>query len=377
MPINLSLHNFKCFNDAQFAISPLTLLCGMNGVGKSSVLQSLLLAREAARKSSVPTTIPLNGLYSLDLGRVHDVVCHDATDETITISLQEQDGGAFLCKFDATSGKTEDTFLTVSSTEGNPFSFLAVDGDFTFVYLSAERNGPRDWQGIQSEPVASMGLGPHGEYVAEVLARCDRRSVREAVLHPSRKQGEMSNRHLLPQLELWLAELFPGIQVLPSEVQGANLAYVRFRQNRLDADWTRPVNSGFGLSYSLPILVAGLLAVPGAMLIVENPEAHLHPAGQSKIARFLGTVAASGVTVIVETHSDHVINGIRLACVDSEHPLKPDDVVIYHFAPGNQGAPAINTIHVNSRGNLTDWPVGFFDQFERDLADILNKRKHA
>lgn len=136
-----------------------------------------------------------------------------------------------------------------------------------------------------------------------------------------------------------------------------------------------PAHSGFGLTYSLPILVAGLLVKPGSILIVENPEAHLHPQGQSQIAQFLARVAASGVYVVVETHSDHIINGTRLSCADREHPLQSDDVIIHYFDRDNEGAPSVEAIRVNSRGNLSKWPVGFFDQFERDLAEILKKRK--
>ena len=88
------------------------------------------------------------------------------------------------------------------------------------------------------------------------------------------------------------------------------------------ADRMRPTNMGFGVSYALPVITAGLLAPAGSLLVVENPEAHLHPAGQSRVGRFLAHLAASGVQVVAETHSDHVLNGVRLAAVEATRARK-------------------------------------------------------
>jgi predicted ATPase len=106
------------------------------------------------------------------------------------------------------------------------------------------------------------------------------------------------------------------------------------------------------------------------MLIVENPEAHLHPAGQSRLGRFLARVAGSGVQVIVETHSDHVLNGVRLAAVaDSSVPA--NDVIV-HFFDGDTVLP----IDLGARGDLSAWPTGFFDQIEDDLGRLARARRH-
>ena len=85
---------------------------------------------------------------------------------------------------------------------------------------------------------------------------------------------------------------------------------------------------GFGITQVLPILVAALSAGKNELWLIENPEVHLHPAGQAQMGQFLAEVAAAGVQVIVETHSDHVFNGIRRA-VKSKR-LAADDVAL-HF----------------------------------------------
>jgi predicted ATPase len=150
----------------------------------------------------------------------------------------------------------------------------------------------------------------------------------------------------------------------------ANVATLRFRDRELIADWSKPTNVGFGFSYALPIGVAALTAMPGTLLLVENPEAHLYPTGQSQIGRFLARVAGSGVQVIVETHSDHVINGMRLEVAQSQS-LPKEDVVIYFFGAGNVPVK----IELQSIGVFTSWPSGFFDQTELDLGQLARLQR--
>ncbi len=121
------------------------------------------------------------------------------------------------------------------------------------------------------------------------------------------------------------------------------------------------------------MIVAGLLTGPGDLLIVENPEAHLHPGGQSKLGRFLARIAGSGAQVIVETHSDHVLNGVRLA-VAEEEVLRPEDGVVHYFGEEEAGSVPIA---FSARGELSEWPSGFFDQIEQDLGRLARVRRRG
>ena len=117
-------------------------------------------------------------------------------------------------------------------------------------------------------------------------------------------------------------------------------------------------------------------------MIVENPEAHLHPSAQSKIGQFLAVIALSGVNVIVETHSDHVINGIQIAT--ARRTISKEYVTINFFSKGeNQQAenqtknrqPIITEITINEKGELSRWPKGFFDQTQIDYVKLLDLRR--
>lgn len=88
-------------------------------------------------------------------------------------------------------------------------------------------------------------------------------------------------------------------------------------------------NVGFGITYALPILVSGLTVPEGGMLLVENPEAHLHAKAQSNMGYFLARMAAAGVRVIIETHSEHIVNGIRRMIVEGKSEMSHKDMTIY------------------------------------------------
>lgn len=134
------------------------------------------------------------------------------------------------------------------------------------------------------------------------------------------------------------------------------------------SEFQRPQNVGFGLTQLFPILVALLAARPGSLLIVENPEVHLHPQAQQAIGFLLARVAASGVQVVVETHSDHVLNGVRLA--GKAAAIRAEDVAIYFFGRSATGI-TLEAPTMDADGRLDIWPTGFFDQFDRALSELL------
>ena len=135
-----------------------------------------------------------------------------------------------------------------------------------------------------------------------------------------------------------------------------------------------PAATGFGISYCLPIIVQGFACALNqkGIFIVENPEAHLHPKGQSKIGEFLALLALSGVQVLIETHSEHIINGVRLALSMSKSTEKAN---IYFFDHQSNEFYQ-KEITINQYGDLSEWPQGFFDQTENDIRELL-LRKYA
>jgi predicted ATPase len=117
--------------------------------------------------------------------------------------------------------------------------------------------------------------------------------------------------------------------------------------------------------------VSGLIAKKGEILIVENPEAHLHPKAQSRLTQFLAKVSSCGVQVFIESHSEHILNGLRLSVL--KQIVTADDLSILYFQQ-NSKSPVIQ-IPVKYDGELEVWPEDFFDQEEIDLAEMFKLRR--
>ncbi len=172
------------------------------------------------------------------------------------------------------------------------------------------------------------------------------------------------------QLNAWVSELFPNVQANTQAIARTNLVRLEMRIGDT-GDWRRPANIGYGLTYVFPIIVAGLLAKPGQILIIDSPEAHLHPKGQSQMGFFLAKIAAAGVQVFVETHSDHFLNGIRRA-IGEQKILNPDQAIV-HFYDANEPMPL--SVEFTETGSMNAWPPGFFDQYRLDITALTKVRR--
>lgn len=369
MVSELTLDNFKAFVSFKAEMRNLTVLTGLNSSGKSSMIQALLLC-ELARNG--PASVPLNGPFGLSLGEATDVLSFEAKSSDIGIRLRG-DGWTDRFEFDIPPNRAVSLPLRPFRPSGRQPRLAS--------YLSAERLGPRDLlevdpamqvvlgdEGDSKSTNEPLSVGHQGQYAPHVLAQYDRRQIREPIRHPGFGEGEDVAITLTTQAELWLSAIVRPISLQATWLPGTNAATVRFREPDTRTEWMRPPNVGFGFSYALPIVVAALTATPGTMLIVESPEAHLHPAGQSAIGHFLAQVAGSGVQTVVETHSDHVLNGVRRAVADSK-VIPSEDVVVHFF--GHAGAAHLK---IKNSGAVTDWPDGFFDQTETDLSLLARIR---
>ena len=361
---SFEVHNFKAFKDVTLRLGQFVLLSGVNSSGKSSVLQALRLAELAATHSP---TVQLNHLMGLELGEATDVLNREALSQHIELAVHT-DAGVDRFRLVAPDDQDRSVVLEVLPPEpGWESREWQID-----TYLSAERVGPRDILDVAPSGGNRVDVGVRGEFTAHMLARFYRRHVPDSLLHPSTADSPLAPT-LGPQSEAWLSSIVHPTRVRSTWLPQASAAALQFRDLHVTADWVRPANVGFGLTYCLPIIVAALGSIPGSVFIVENPEAHLHPSGQSEVGKFLVRLAASGVQTIVETHSDHVLNGVRVAAA-VEQLLSTADVAIHFF--GAAGA-SVTEITLDGNGSLSDWPPGFFDQSMEDLATVSRIRHRA
>jgi predicted ATPase len=364
------LGNFKCFVDVVIPFGPLTLLTGINSAGKSTTIQSLLLLRQSWAPST--SEVRLNGEL-VKMGHAVDVLSEDvdesADEDRVSIRVKGDDASldfSFVLQKDSDSFSTEDRLSSASLEK------LSLFGN-CFQYLQAERVGPRVLSEISDDHVRSRReLGPAGQYTAHFLSVFGMEPVsNEALIHP-----KGASKTIQAQTEAWLSEITPGVQLsivehLDMDVVSLGVSFSTPGQVR--SERYRPTNVGFGLTYVLPVIVAILAARSGDLLIIENPEAHLHPKGQARIGRMLALAAQAGIQVIVETHSDHVLNGIRLAAKANE--INAHDIVINFFQRNEsgqlKGSGVVNPV-VDSDGRVNRWPKGFFDEWENSLDALLS-----
>jgi len=360
----LTIKFFKRFKTLDLKMSNLTVLTGANGAGKTSVIHALLVLRKAARLLNYQS-VPLNDGDGLELGYALDVLNTNAEDNVVKLSIAEGDNYQWIFSI---SDNESDKALTVAERPENYAGILASTGS-GFTYLCAERYGPRDVLTSSSERVENLNIGVHGEYCAQVLAEKSSHKIPLPFCFPNPDVPKL----LLQQVEAWMAYVVRPVHIDANQIPGTLATRLRFKEPGATSGETRPTNMGFGVSYALPIIVAGLCSEPGALLIIENPEAHLHPAGQSRIGEFLARVAGGGCQVILETHSDHVINGIRRYAVTEDSTLDSDKTIIYYF--DDQEVPS--TISIKKTGQLSNWPKGFFDQAQKDLANLARMQRGA
>lgn len=368
---NLSLHNFKCLQNCSLNFKPLSILVGGNGVGKSSIIQSLLITKEVLNNIKLDgyeqevVEVRINGPYLLNLGLAKNVLSTNADSTSMDFKLIQQDNEnaiSFSLSFDETFGEH---ILKAETVTFDNINNVPLNSNFS--YLNAERVGPR--QALNMGPTSEWDVGFRGEYTSHVIFRADRANK---VVHELLKLVDTTR--FSRQVEAWLSQVVPNTQLDYKVLEEVNMVSLKYKNASIDTDFFPPPNTGFGISYSLPIFVAGLLLSSegaGGTLIVENPEAHLHPLGQSRMGRFLALLSLTGVQVIVETHSEHIVNGVRL---ELAREGRTENMIINYLEHEDTGIN-ITEIGVSETGDLSEWPSGFFDQEEKDLKELFLLRR--
>lgn len=362
MITNVDLFQFKRFKDGRTVLSSLTLLTGINGMGKSSVIQSLLILRQSFDRGDLQnnSTLVIEDEI-INLISPDDMLYSGASSKTVTLSVKDDKNSKATWSVNA-EGESNSLPYTYTEQNGNIYECSLFDEHFQ--YLNAERIGPRPTYDRLRTKRKHSPIGYRGEFAAnrilEALTKVE--EVRFANLVIGNRSAKVYD-----QLSAWVSEIiYPGTKV---EIDGSDSSKIVVNYSFADeqSKTFNPVNVGFGFSFALPVILAALTAPKGSLLIVENPEAHLHPKGQLRIGKLLALAAHNGVQVIVETHSDHLLNGIRLAV--KENAISKDEVKLAFFSANGNNIDEQPSI--DSDGRITNWPQDFFDTWEYSLMELL------
>jgi predicted ATPase len=426
MITQIEIENFKCFkNRVSFPLGKLTLLTGINSRGKSTLLQSLLLMRQSIEHNQNTGQILFNG-SCINLNSFGDIHNRDTSrDDSIFLkyyfdcfmskgyieySLSEQLSDDMITQitqltlFNEYGSKSDSStyhplthdierIYFLSNIKDNVFHFSSsghkiltglinlVPANFIYDYagigdeeydspfknsmnldrihyISADRIGPKDFY-PKSTLDKFPNVGARGEFTTNLLYKKQDKLVDDRLC-----LGEDA-KTLITQTEAWLSKIFGGAKL---EIPSSKSSVLELLFNTsASKDRFKPANVGFGFNSVLPIIVSGLIAKEGEILIVENPEIHLHPRAQSELTKFLAKVSSCGIQVLVESHSDHILNGLRIAVLDKI--IDSEDLSILYFQ--NDLENPVVQIPVKPDGGIEEWPDDFFDQTSKDFERLF------
>lgn len=331
----LNLKDFKSHRDGKIKFKNITLLTGLNGAGKSSIFQSLRMFWQL--------------LYSGDLvlneyGELSTLKNTNSKEKSFNLEL-------FF---------SEEKSLNVSvNLENDTITHIGLEEfkkeNIHLIYLSANRLGPTEFQHIRNSRTSLYNnVGVNGEFTLDILSK-----FRDELLPDEFKKDIEKQNTIINHVEKWLQEISPNVKLETELNKKMNVA-------SFSINGYTPYNVGFGISYTLSILVQLIYSIYlfdkhkiKSLILIENPEAHLHPKGQTKLAEFISRITNFGIQVIIETHSDYILDGLRLSVKDKK--IGKDKTQLHYFELDEILNTKVLSPEIGEEGHLDEWPENFFD----------------
>lgn len=328
-----TLNGFKCFDNETVEFRGLTLLTGLNSSGKSSLIQAILLSLKCNS----------SGILN-KLGGFEDIKNKYTNPKEVIIAINENFDKTYIAKIE------------------NDVVGLLDNKDFDIRYLSANRGAIASINQQKNFNIKD-NFDPNSIYSVSIFDKNKSNIVIEKL-----QKDEAHSQTLDGQLNYWLAYIMErDISFDTEDGQGAVEAFYKIEKIH---DKIKPENIGTGISYLVSILITALQTKEDSILIVENPEIHLHPKAQARLGEFFVFVANAGVQVIVETHNDHIINSI---CYQEFKKNIPSENVLIQYKKSTKDSfekiEIKNGQFVNPKGE-NRFPEGFFDATLKEIFEI-------
>jgi len=410
----LSVTGFKSLRDkVDIKIRPLTLLAGANSSGKSSIIQPLLLLKQTLDASFDPGPLMLNGPnlkftsanqilsrlgksperssssfsvgveltdnfslrtefhrtaqgirvkeWLIGIGNQIGRLTPNMSQEQVTEAIPNEIKNHFFSLFmDAETSKPslavrpDRCFFTISLSFSEGDSELMLPGFSpaasivgvirSLIHVPGLRGNPE-----RNYPVSAIGPifeGTFQQYVASVIAHWDRNNhdYKKRQLKADVESLGLTWKVEAKKLDDTRVELMVGR--LPHASQGGA------------HDLVSVADVGFGVSQTLPVLVALIEADPGQIVYIEQPEIHLHPRAQAALANIIARASKRGVRVIIETHSSLLLVALQATVAEGE--LSGEDVILHWFTRDNEtGQTQVSSTPLDESGAFGDWPEDF------------------
>lgn len=397
------------YQEQRIEIRPLTILAGANSSGKSSIMQPLLLLKQTLEAQYDPGALLLNGpnvrITSADqlLSKVATKNCSNrfyvqfesSDDWKLRLTYKRDPGKALDIDSMNYRGKEDEkeNTLYVGMPHEEIINFASTDFGGLFKKEFVDKQNFK-WKVSRDRCFLSLTLQrQEGTKKFDVMSTSRSSSVQdiERVIHlpglrgnPERTYpttavgaefpGTFEN-YVASIVNHWQISKDENLKLLGIALEDMGLTWkveakqvddtqVELRVGRLlhskkggSHDLVSIADVGFGLSQTLPVIVALLVAKPGQIVYLEQPEIHLHPRAQHALSKILADAANRGVKVIIETHSDLLILGIQ--ALVAEGKLSSENVKLHWFNRSPDGATEVKSADLDEAGAFGDWPEDF------------------
>lgn len=351
----ISIINYKCHKETEIALRPMTLLVGTNSSGKSSVIQSLLLAVHNATPSLGKSA--LNG-HLVSIGNFSEARNLITNAKSFEIGIAGQ-GEELNFEFFPTDDKLENADSRITRKSQTLNNYLDYSNKNVH-YLSAHRIGGQDLYVKNFDNYDMYGL--NGEYAIDYYQHHKSSPIDEFLI----KNPDSDT--LESQVNYWLEYIFDHT-IATSALSGTDK--VKSEYILKTGKSIRPKNIGSGISFVISIVIICLSSKKGDLIIIENPEIHLHPKAQSMLTEFFVLIANSGRQLVIESHSDHIFNGLRVSLYNKI--IKLEDLSINFFTLAKDTFLTVHTtVKLNDQARILNGQDLLFDQFDNDINALLD-----
>ncbi len=397
----ISVKGFKSIvEECQIDILPLTILVGANSSGKSSIMQPLLMLKQTLEAPYDPGPLLIDGpnvrftfaeqfLSKLknetqtDQFQVQVETCVSEMFISIGTTFRKRKNGieivemskktnfeidqsSFPQNFTLHPGMSPDEIKLLVNQDSSINGYNIVKRSRCFLYIgSLDSNkfyeATSGFGQYISDTIHLLGLRGNPERLYKLSSTGPRyhgtfEHYMASIIHEWQETGDKRLRTLLDSL--YTLELTGRVSAKKIGDVGVEIQVSRLtRRNMSDVDMVNIVDVGFGISQVLPVVVALIAAEPGQLVYIEQPELHLHPNAQVKLAQVLADAAKRGVRVVAETHSSLLLLGIQTLVAEGK--LSPDLVKLHWFSRNKDGITKIDSVDLDEAGTYGEWPVDF------------------
>ncbi len=364
MNLKFAFENFKAFKKFSLKPKPLNIIFGTNSSGKSAVLQSLFLLKQSTEYNLNSTTpLLLNHPNGINLGKPQDVIFSNSQSKSLSIKIEigeysyevslGYENANFSIKravlkkgneiiFNYPNGTQKSfRFFLPATPETFEFFDLAVNTFRKINYIGPVRNKPRrvyeieynkNWVGMSGENFADVLAGPKGEEVVN-------------------------------KINNWFERININYQLEVKKID-ENLVSILLNENGFPRNLA---DVGFGFSQLIPVLTGTF--INDGILLVEQPELHLHPRIQSELADFFLQNTSENSVVFLETHSENILNRIRRRIVENK---KVQEYVNILFVERTEGKSELKEVQIDDYGKISSsFPAGFFSSDAEDIVLLM------